>query len=427
MLGTVLYAAPEQLRGAKNVDCRADIYSLGITLYYLLVGETPFRGSTTTATAAMHFERPLPDLKAKRPDVSDGICTLLERMVRKSPDARYQSPAALLADIRLLRREGRVSEREPGVPPEQAVRLGRQRTGAWRLAVAAALALAAFLAYVLRPNSGSEGGPPGESARLAAVARTSIPASVPEAEPGRAPGPRPGPPSRRTPPEEVFAGLEASVEEHLKRGEFLAAMRLFEPFPEPLREGDWLTKTLALRDRIRPSARASLEEKKARWLRKESVGNLAETLQEIIAAELQLPDDLKPEADRIQEQVLSLHRAAGQPDEAPGNGPPPEGGKPAAAGAGQPADTVPKDGQPAGGDPSPEQPPRTEPGTEEKPERQAERLFSEVAGKAREGLAGRAGGRREAAERLPEEPVPGRAFGGPGRDARPREISKHTD
>jgi serine/threonine-protein kinase len=381
MLGTVLYAAPEQLRGAKNVDCRADIYSLGITLYYLLVGEAPFRGSTTTATAAMHFERPLPDLKAKRPELSDGICKLLERMVRKSPDARYQAPAELLADIRLLRREGRVSDREPGVPPAQAALSGRKTGRVWPLGIAAAIALAAFLAYILRPQPGTEDRPPGESANLPAVAGTSaIPASVS----GNAPEPMPGPPGRRVLPQEQFAELQASVEDHLKKGEFLAAIRLFEPFPESLKEGDWLTKAIGLRDQVRSSARVSLEEKRARWLQEESVGNLAETLQDIIAVKLQLPDDLRPEADKIQEQVLSLRRASGQPDEAPGNGPPPDGGKAETAGVGQPSDTAPKNGQPAGVAQSPAQAPKAESGAQERSEQEAERLLSEVTGKARD-------------------------------------------
>jgi len=115
-LGTPLYMSPEQARGKTDIDTRGDIYSLGATLYHTVVGAPPFTGPNATAIITKHlFETPASP-RASVPDLSEGLCAMLRRMLAKRPVDRYQSPAELLEDIdRLL--EGR--------PPVHALRRER--------------------------------------------------------------------------------------------------------------------------------------------------------------------------------------------------------------------------------------------------------------------------------------------------------------
>lgn len=95
-MGTPLYASPEQLQDSRNVDIRSDIYSLGATIYYSLVGKPPFRGTTEVDSLCAVLNRPAPDVRKARPDISDKLAVLLLRMLAKSPDERPAHPGVLL-------------------------------------------------------------------------------------------------------------------------------------------------------------------------------------------------------------------------------------------------------------------------------------------------------------------------------------------
>ncbi len=96
VMGTMNYCAPEQFRDASNVDIRADIYSLGCTLYHLLAGKAPYghRKSITEVMQA-HLNEPFPNLREARPDASEDLETLLKRMTEKDPGARFSTPCAV--------------------------------------------------------------------------------------------------------------------------------------------------------------------------------------------------------------------------------------------------------------------------------------------------------------------------------------------
>ena len=66
-IGTPHYISPEQIRGQKDVDPRADVYSLGATLYHLVTGHTPYSGASGPIVMSMHLVEPLPDPAASRP------------------------------------------------------------------------------------------------------------------------------------------------------------------------------------------------------------------------------------------------------------------------------------------------------------------------------------------------------------------------
>jgi eukaryotic-like serine/threonine-protein kinase len=88
-MGTPEYMSPEQARDAAHVDQRADIYSLGCTLYVLLTGRPPFQGSTVLEIFSQHATAPLvpPDTLVKR--VPKELSTIIQRMVAKKPEDRF--------------------------------------------------------------------------------------------------------------------------------------------------------------------------------------------------------------------------------------------------------------------------------------------------------------------------------------------------
>ncbi len=91
VLGTVDYMAPEQAVDSTAIDNRADIYSLGATLHFLLTGKPPFGGKSVMSVLVNHREAPIPSLRAARPDVSAELDAVFQRMMAKKADDRYAS------------------------------------------------------------------------------------------------------------------------------------------------------------------------------------------------------------------------------------------------------------------------------------------------------------------------------------------------
>ena len=98
-LGTPLYVSPEQVRGDPPVDIRSDIYSLGVTLYHMLTGRPPFVGQDDQDTLSRHLEEEVPWPQDVVPELSDGVCHVIVRMLAKDQDERYSNPKELLYDL----------------------------------------------------------------------------------------------------------------------------------------------------------------------------------------------------------------------------------------------------------------------------------------------------------------------------------------
>jgi CHASE2 domain-containing sensor protein/tRNA A-37 threonylcarbamoyl transferase component Bud32 len=101
VMGTPSYMAPEQLAG-KKVDGRADLFSLGVTLYELLTGEKPFTGESVATLMFRIANEPHPQISAARADLPPGVQAVIDKALQKDPDQRYQRGADFARDLRTL-------------------------------------------------------------------------------------------------------------------------------------------------------------------------------------------------------------------------------------------------------------------------------------------------------------------------------------
>lgn len=99
VMGTVDYMAPEQGVSTHEVDARADIYSLGCTLHFLLIGKPVYGGETVTARLLAHHHQPIPDLCSLRAGVPEQVNAIFRKMVAKEVDDRYQTMTEVIADL----------------------------------------------------------------------------------------------------------------------------------------------------------------------------------------------------------------------------------------------------------------------------------------------------------------------------------------
>ena len=98
--------APEQAMDTRLADHRADIYSLGCTLWFLLTGQPLFGGDTVMERLAAHREHPVPSLRKACPAAPAWLEQVFRKMVAKKPEDRYPSVTALVSDLERRPRRG---------------------------------------------------------------------------------------------------------------------------------------------------------------------------------------------------------------------------------------------------------------------------------------------------------------------------------
>lgn len=115
VVGTPKYMAPEQSQG-KILDGRADLYSLGIAFYEMLVGTVPYTGKDAVAVALQHIREPVPRL----PDHLVAFQALVDRLMAKDPDRRFQTGADIISAVDALREKLKGAGKPPATPPAAA-------------------------------------------------------------------------------------------------------------------------------------------------------------------------------------------------------------------------------------------------------------------------------------------------------------------
>jgi eukaryotic-like serine/threonine-protein kinase len=173
VLGTSDYIAPEQASG-QPVNVLSDVYSLGVVVYELLAGEPPYKGESFVAVAMQHVNDPVPTIATLRPDVPLRLDAALRTAMAKSPDDRFESMAAFVAELESILaglgqpdsdRTTIMPPAPPAPPPRPPRPRGRRRGLSPWLALVVGLALigAGLGAYLALRDSGGGGGSGGGS------------------------------------------------------------------------------------------------------------------------------------------------------------------------------------------------------------------------------------------------------------------------
>lgn len=164
-MGSVDFMSPEQFVNARLVDARADLYSLGCTLYSLLAGRPPFRGASVGERIIAHREHPIPSLREVVPDAPAELDRLFQKLLAKDPSERPKDARSVISEIDAL---GLLPARQSdtpaavayddlaeteALPPAQSVagrRMRKRKLAAWACAVAG-IVVALFFGSRNRP------------------------------------------------------------------------------------------------------------------------------------------------------------------------------------------------------------------------------------------------------------------------------------
>jgi serine/threonine protein kinase len=117
ILGSPDYLAPEQARDARRADIRADIYSLGCTLYHMLAGRPPFQDDNRIRQIMRHANEEARPLLELNPAIGPELSQVVATMLAKDPRARFQTPAVAAAAL-----QGKLASKpakKTGIPPKQ--------------------------------------------------------------------------------------------------------------------------------------------------------------------------------------------------------------------------------------------------------------------------------------------------------------------
>jgi serine/threonine-protein kinase len=120
-MGTPFYFSPEQARGEEDIDIRSDIYALGATLYEMVTGKPPFEGQSAAQVMLQHIQEQVISPKEIDRSLPDGLCRVIEKMMAKDREDRYQDPTELLGDLHLVA-EGQPPKRADIKPWDSTVR-----------------------------------------------------------------------------------------------------------------------------------------------------------------------------------------------------------------------------------------------------------------------------------------------------------------
>jgi serine/threonine-protein kinase len=99
IVGTPAYMSPEQVQGTKTIDGRSDIYAMGVLIYQMLTGHTPYQADTPAKILLMHILEPVPDLLSQKDSLPAACQEIISRSMAKDPSDRYGTTAELATDM----------------------------------------------------------------------------------------------------------------------------------------------------------------------------------------------------------------------------------------------------------------------------------------------------------------------------------------
>jgi predicted Ser/Thr protein kinase/flagellar motor protein MotB len=187
-IGSPHFIAPEQAGSSKTADHRVDIYSLGVTLLYLVTGKYAYDGDSPISIVLAHATRPLPSGAELGTDLPPEIEALIRRMAAKNPDERYQNYDELLADLHLVK-QGYLPMAAPLPPQAQPAPGPSGRKLAVAISIGAVLLLAVIggLIYAVSKK---------QPAQIKTAAASPAPVQTQAAPGGPQSGDRPVPPAQ---------------------------------------------------------------------------------------------------------------------------------------------------------------------------------------------------------------------------------------
>ena len=109
VMGSVHYLPPEQASG-KGSTLKSDIYSMGILMYELLVGQLPYRGDNAVEIALKHLKEPLPSIRDELPDIPQSVENVILKSAAKNPKNRYNDAREMYEDLKTCLDESRLNE-----------------------------------------------------------------------------------------------------------------------------------------------------------------------------------------------------------------------------------------------------------------------------------------------------------------------------
>lgn len=159
MIGTPSYISPEQVDGEK-ADQRSDIYSLGIIIYEMVTGTTPFKGSTPISIVLKHKTEAPPNPLELNPQIPEGLSKIISRCLEKDRQQRYQNAEEVLADLEnvdlgLPTAERTAPKKLPTLPQEVTVQFSMKKRfiPIFVFAAAAAIFLVVWLVFLKKAPS----------------------------------------------------------------------------------------------------------------------------------------------------------------------------------------------------------------------------------------------------------------------------------
>ncbi|MFC1678832.1 protein kinase [Elusimicrobiota bacterium] len=180
--GTPMYMAPEQAWGAQ-VDQRADIYAMGVTLFHILAGKAPFDFRTAADARGTDLDAPPPDVREINPEVSRLAAKVTQKMMAKRPDQRHQSVQEVLKDLDV-----------PGVVFDEATIEGERMIDLGAISKSSSAVIPSPEIDVTRPLGGGDAPPAGQKPPTPGQPKAPTPGQPKAPTPGQPKAPAPGQP-----------------------------------------------------------------------------------------------------------------------------------------------------------------------------------------------------------------------------------------